>query len=48
MNGSWKWDGLDENNQPLPTGQYIMLSEIFNLQGMRKQFKHVVVLTRRF
>jgi hypothetical protein len=45
--GSWKWDGLDENNQALPAGQYIIYTELFNLQGKRKQFKNVVVLARR-
>lgn len=46
--GSWKWDGLNDNNQQLPVGQYIIFSELFNLKGKKKQFKHVVVLARRY
>ena len=46
--GSWKWDGLGENNQSLPVGNYIIFTEIFNLQGSTKRFKNVVVLAKRF
>ena len=46
--GSWKWDGLNENNQALPVGNYIIFTEIFNLQGSTKKFKNVVVLAKRF
>lgn len=45
--GSWKWDGLDENNQSLPAGHYIVFTEIFDLQGRTKRFKNVVVLAKR-
>ena len=48
QHGSWKWDGLDENNQALPVGNYIIFTEIFNLQGSTKKFKNVVVLAKRF
>ena len=45
--GSWKWDGLNENGQSLPVGNYIIFTEIFNLQGSTKRFKNVVVLAKR-
>ncbi len=45
--GSWKWDGLGENGQVLPVGNYIIFTEIFNLQGTTKRFKNVVVLAKR-
>jgi hypothetical protein len=45
--GSFRWDGLGDKNQQLPTGIYIVLAEVFNLQGKRKQFKQTVVVARR-
>ena len=47
LKGSWNWDGLDEKGKKLPVGNYIIYTEIFNLQGKRKSFKNVVVLARR-
>lgn len=47
INGSFRWDGLGEKNQPLATGIYIVFTEIFNLQGKRKQFRNVIVLARK-
>jgi len=47
LKGSWTWDGLDEKGQKLLIGNYIIYSELFNLQGKKKQFKNVVVLARR-
>jgi hypothetical protein len=46
LKGSWNWDGLNENGQKLPVGMYIIYTEIFNLQGKKKQFKNTIVLTR--
>jgi hypothetical protein len=48
LKGSWNWDGLDEKNQKLPIGTYVIYTEIFNLQGKKKQFKNTVVLARKF
>ncbi|HUQ97144.1 MAG TPA: lamin tail domain-containing protein, partial [Chitinophagaceae bacterium] len=45
--GTFTWNGLDENGQLLPVGQYIIYTEIFNLQGTKQGFKNVVVLARR-
>lgn len=47
LKGSWNWDGLNENGQKLPVGTYIVFTEIFNLQGKKKQFKNTVVLARK-
>lgn len=47
LRGGWNWDGLDEKNQKLPIGRYIIYAELFNLQGKKKQLKTTVVLARR-
>jgi hypothetical protein len=47
LKGNWNWDGLNENGQRLPVGTYIIYSEIFNLQGKKKQFKNTVILARK-
>ena len=47
LKGSWNWDGLDEKGQKLLIGNYIIYTELFNLQGKKKQFKNAVVLARR-
>jgi hypothetical protein len=47
MKGNFRWDGLNENGKKLPTGVYIIYTEIFNLQGKRKQFKNAVVIAGR-
>jgi hypothetical protein len=47
IRGSYQWDGLDEKNRKLPVGLYIIYTEIFNLEGKTKKFKHPIVLARR-
>ncbi len=47
LTGYWNWDGLGDKGQKLPVGSYVVFTEIFNLQGKKKQFKNVVVLARR-
>ncbi|MEO5984659.1 MAG: lamin tail domain-containing protein [Ferruginibacter sp.] len=47
IRGSYQWDGLDQNNRKLPVGLYIIYTEIFNLEGKTKKFKHSVVLARK-
>jgi len=47
IKGNFRWDGLGEKNQALPVGIYIFLTELFNLEGKKKQFKQVIVLARR-
>jgi hypothetical protein len=46
--GYFRWDGLGDNAQPLPMGVYIVLSEVFTLQGNTKKFKQALTLARRF
>lgn len=43
----FRWDGLDDNLHKLPVGIYVVLTEIFNLQGKTKKFKQAVTLARR-
>ena len=45
--GSFRWDGLGEKNQQLPTGVYVVLTEVFNLSGNKKIFKTPIVVARR-
>lgn len=45
--GFWKWNGLGESSNKLPVGTYIVFTEIFNLNGKKKNFKNTVVLARR-
>ena len=47
IKGVYLWDGLGDKMQKLPIGIYIILTEIFNVDGKRKQFKNTVVLARR-
>ena len=48
VNGHWKWDGLDDNNRELPTGPYIIMVDLFTLDGKRIKYKSVVILAKRF
>jgi hypothetical protein len=48
LTGNFRWDGLDENQRKLPVGIYIVVTEIFDLQGNTKKWKHAVTLARRF
>lgn len=47
LSGYWNWDGLGDKGQKLPVGNYIILTELFNLEGKKRQFKNVVVLARK-
>ncbi|WP_066406214.1 lamin tail domain-containing protein [Flavisolibacter tropicus] len=47
LKGNWIWDGLNEQHQKLPVGTYIVLIELFNLEGKRERFKETVVLARK-
>ena len=48
LQGSIRWDGLDDDQKPLPVGIYIVFTEIFNLRGKTKKFKNVATLARKF
>jgi hypothetical protein len=45
--GTIRWDGLDDSGRKLPVGIYVVISEIFNLQGKAKRFKNAVTITGR-
>lgn len=45
--GYWNWDGLNDKGQKLPIGPYVILTEIFNLQGEKEVFKNTVILARK-
>lgn len=47
LTGTFKWDGLDDKEQRLPVGIYIIATEIFDLNGKTKQFKNAVTLARK-
>jgi hypothetical protein len=47
MNGYFRWDGLDEKNNPLNMGIYLLYIEVFNLEGKIKKFRKPVVLARK-
>ncbi len=46
--GSFRWDGLDDKQQKVKVGAYIIFIEIFNLQGKKNQFKNSVVVAAKF
>jgi hypothetical protein len=35
--GTFRWDGLDDQQRKLPVGVYVVLTELFNLQGKTKK-----------
>jgi hypothetical protein len=45
--GAFKWDGLNEKMQQLNTGVYIILTNIFNTQGQKAQYKNTIVVTKQ-
>lgn len=47
LEGYWSWDGLGDKENKLSAGAYIILTDLFNLQGWKDQFKNVVVLAKR-
>lgn len=42
--GYFRWDGLGEKDQRLLPGIYIILTEVFNLEGKKKKMKNVIVV----
>jgi hypothetical protein len=45
--GSFTWDGLNENNNLLKTGIYIVYAEFFDLKSEIKKFKKAVALASK-
>ena len=48
LSGSFRWDGLNDKLGKIPVGNYIVYTEIFNLNGKKKAFKNSVTVARRF
>jgi hypothetical protein len=46
--GFFWWDGLGDKNQRLPTGVYIIVTQLFLLNGKKKHFKNIVTIGRGF
>jgi hypothetical protein len=46
--GYLTWDGLNEIGGKLPAGLYIILSELFTLNGKKKVFKNRIVIAYRY
>ena len=47
VSGNFRWDGLDDQQKLLPTGQYIIYTELFSTDGTVRKSKTVCVLARR-
>ncbi|HEY0060024.1 MAG TPA: hypothetical protein VGB56_12890, partial [Flavisolibacter sp.] len=47
LEGSWTWDGLGEKREQLVAGPYIIFTQLFNLEGKKKEYKNLVVLARK-
>ncbi|HTN06016.1 lamin tail domain-containing protein [Agriterribacter sp.] len=44
--GYFRWNGLDEKKQQISMGIYVILTEVYNLNGRTKKFKQAVTLAR--
>jgi hypothetical protein len=47
LTGRFRWDGLDDKSNRLPVGNYVVLTELFNLNGKTKKWKNAITLVRR-
>jgi hypothetical protein len=45
--GDFRWDGLDDAGNPLPIGHYVILVNLFSLQGKMGKYKLLVTLARK-
>ncbi|HYF32254.1 MAG TPA: lamin tail domain-containing protein [Chitinophagaceae bacterium] len=46
--GVFRWDGLDDRGMPAAAGVYIILTQVFSMDGRHKNFKNAVTLARSF
>ena len=47
ISGYYRWDGLDDKRHKVPSGIYIIYTEVFNLAGKTKRFKNVIVVASK-
>jgi hypothetical protein len=47
LTGQFRWDGLDDKLNRLPVGTYVVLTELFHLNGKTKKYKNAITLVRR-
>ena len=45
--GSVIWNGTDNNNNRVPIGVYVVVTEVFNLDGVVKKYKNAAVVASR-
>ena len=45
MKNAFNWYGLDDRSHPLPSGIYILFTELFNLKGETKRFKNTIIIS---
>ncbi len=48
LSGSFRWDGLNDKQQRVPVGAYVVYTDMFNIAGKRRTFKNTVVVASRF
>jgi hypothetical protein len=46
--GNWIWEGLDDQNNLVKTGIYIIYIEVFDLNGTVKKFKKTIIVASKF
>lgn len=46
LTGSFRWDGMSDQAKPLPSGIYVILFEVFGLNGNKETHKKVISLVR--
>lgn len=47
MEGTFVWDGINEENRKASIGNYVVFVEVFNTKGDTKQYKNVITLLGR-
>ena len=44
IEGAFQWDGINDNGELMPTGMYIVMMRVFDLENNQQVFKNVAVL----
>ncbi len=48
MEGSFRWEGLDDTLNPLPMGHYVICVNLFSVSGKVKKYKVVATLAKKY